>query len=188
MKSVGLAAILSAQLLFFGCATAPKQPPVVLTGDIMVDGPNAIEHGPPRDKVLWEYRTSAAAMRRGQFDIAKRYLDDALLTLGGIYGKDESARRARGYFHEEASKTFIGEPYERVMAYFYRGILYWMDGEPDNARACFRSAQLQDSDTEDKSYAADYVLLDYLDGLATANLSGDGSDAFNRAQKIAKSS
>ena len=43
---------------------------------------------------------------------------------------DKSARKARGYFHEESSKGFRGEPYERVMAYYYRGILYWMDGEP----------------------------------------------------------
>lgn len=182
MKLPGLVAVLSAGLFLSGCATE-RQPPVVLTGDIMVDGPNAIEHGPARDKVLWEYRTSAAAMRRGQFDLAKRYLDDALLALGGIYGKDESARHARSYFHEEASKTFIGEPYERVMAYYYRGILYWMDGEPDNARACFRSAQLEDSGTQDENFSADYAILDYLDGLASVKLGGDGSDAFQRAEK-----
>jgi len=69
------------------------------------------------------------------------------------------------------------------MAYYYRGILYWMDGEPDNARACFRSAQIQDADAENHEYAADYVLLDYLDGLASARLGGDGSDEFNRAIK-----
>src|SRR5512145_3524191 len=67
------------------------------------------------------------------------------------------------------------------MAYYYRGILYWMKGEPDNARACFRSAQLQDSDTVNHEYASDYVLLDYLDGLATRRLAGDGSDALKRA-------
>jgi hypothetical protein len=131
--------------------------------------------------VLWQYRTAAAAMHRGQFPCAKQLLDDALLTLGGIYGKDKSARQARGYFHEEARKTFIGEPYERVMAYYYRGILYWMDGEPDNARACFRSAQLQDTGTEDNKYSADFAILDYLDGLAVMKLGGDGSDAFQRA-------
>ena len=70
------------------------------------------------------------------------------------------------------------------MAYYYRGILYWMDGEPDNARACFRSAAIQDAATENHQYAADYVLLDYLDGLVTARLAGDGSDAFARAQGI----
>ncbi|HEU5122834.1 MAG TPA: hypothetical protein VFW05_02085 [Verrucomicrobiae bacterium] len=173
---------LGCALLLTGCATH-RQPPVVLTGDIMVDGPNAIEHGPPKDKVLWQDRTAAAAMRRGQFDLARRYLDDVLLTFGGIYGNNKSARQARGYFHEESKKTFIGEPYERVMAYYYRGILYWMEGEPDNARACFRSAQIEDAGTEDESYSADYAILDYLDGLATLKLGGDGSDAFRRAEK-----
>jgi hypothetical protein len=72
------------------------------------------------------------------------------------------------------------------MAYFYRGILYWMDGEPDNARACFRSAQLMDADNENKTYAADYASLDYLDGYATEKLGGDGSDAFKRAQTLSK--
>jgi hypothetical protein len=153
----------------------------------MVDGPNAIEHGPPRDKVLWEYRTAIAAMRQGKFDEAKRYLEDALTTVQGIYGPDANARKSRGYFHAESKKTFIGEPYERSMAYIFRGILYWMDGEPDNARACLRSAELEDSDTENREYAGDWVLPDYLDGLATTKLGGDGSDAFKRAHASSKS-
>src|ERR1039457_2083298 len=122
----------------------------------------------------------------GGSDLAKQNLDDALLTLGGIYGKDADAKKARGYFHGEARKTFIGEPYERSMAYIYRGILYWMDGEPDNARACFRSAEFEDSDTQNHEYAGDWVLPEYLDGLATTKLHGDGSDAFKRAQAVAK--
>ena len=56
------------------------------------------------------------------------------------------------------------------MAYYYRAILYWMDGEPDNARACFRTGQLLDSDAENKTYVGDYALLDYLDGLASVKL------------------
>jgi hypothetical protein len=102
--------------------------------------------------------------------------------LGGIYGKDADAKKARSYFHAEAKKTFIGEPYERSMAYIYRGILYWMDGEPDNARACFRSAEFEDSDAEQSKYAGDWVLPEYLDGLITAKLGGDGADAYKRAQ------
>jgi hypothetical protein len=125
-------------------------------------------------------------MRQGKFDVAKQNLDEALTTLQGIYGPDPNAKKARGYFHAEAKKTFIGEPYERSMAYVYRGILYWMDGQPDNARACFRSAELEDSDTENHAYAGDWVLPDYLDGLASTKLGGDGSDAFNRAEKSAK--
>ncbi|MBC8002647.1 MAG: hypothetical protein H7X97_08675, partial [Opitutaceae bacterium] len=130
----------------------------------------------------------ADAMRRGQYDLAKRYLDDAIASIEGIFaGADKDARKSRSYFRAESKKTFLGEPYERVMAYYYRGILYWIDGEPDNARACFRSAQLQDSDTENKAYSSDYVLLDYLDGLASVKLAGDGSDAYQRAMTNSKS-
>lgn len=185
MKSLWQPTLLAALLSVAGCATTTKQP-VALTGDIMADAPNAIANGPPRDRVLWQYRLAAAAMRQGKFDLAKQNLDDALLTLGGIYGKDKDAKKARSNFHAEAKKTFIGEPYERAMAYVYRGILYWMDGEPDNARACFRSAEFEDSDAQSHEYAGDWVLPEYLDGLATIKLQGDGSDAFKRAQANAK--
>jgi len=181
MKLLWQPTLLAAFLIVAGCATTAKHQ-VVLTGDIMVDAPNAIANGPPRDKVLWQYRLAVAAMRQGKYDVAKQNLDDALLTLGGIYGKDADAKKARSYFHAEAKKTFIGEPYERSMAYIYRGIIYWMDGEPDNARACFRSAEFEDSDAEQHQYAGDWVMPDYLDGFITTQLGGDGSDAFKRAQ------
>jgi hypothetical protein len=177
---------LAVSLLVAGCATTERTPPQRLTGNPAIDTPALLTNGPSRDKVLWQYRTAATAMHRGQFEEAKRLLDDAILTIGGIIGKDPEARKARGYFSPEARKTFIGEPYERVMAYYYRGILYWMDGEADNARACFRGALFEDSDAVDKKYAADYVLLDYLDGLASVKLSGDGSDALKRAQSAVR--
>ena len=164
MKSLWQPTLLAVFLIVAGCATTTKHQ-VALTGDIMVDAPNAIANGPPRDRVLWQYRLAAAAMRQGKFNVAKQNLDDALLTLGGIYGKDADAKKARSYFHAEAKKTFIGEPYERSMAYIYRGIIYWMDGEPDNARACFRSAEFEDSDAEQHQYAGDWVMPDYLDWL-----------------------
>src|ERR1039457_2109403 len=185
MKSLWQPTLLALLLTVAGCATTPKHQ-VVLTGNLMVDAPNAIANGPSRDRVLWEYRLAAAAMRQGKFDLAKQNLDDALLTLGGIFGKAAGAKKARGYFHAEAKKTFIGEPYQRSMAYIYRGLLYWMDGEPDNARACFRSAEFEDGDAENHEYAGDWVLPEYLDGLATTKLHGDGAAAFKRAQAIAK--
>ena len=145
-----------------------------------------VTEGPPRDKVLWQYRSAAAALRQGKFDVAKPLLDDAIRTLQSIYGKDAEARKSRSYFNKESRKNFIGEPYERAMAYFYRGVIYWRDGELDNARACFRSAEFEDSDTTDKAFAGDWVLFDYLDGFATAKLAGDGSDALKRARANAK--
>ncbi len=188
MRLCAFALDLSALLAVFafsGCATMPT-PKVAMTGDVLVDGPKMAAEGPPRDRVLWQYRTAAAAMRQGKFAEAKPLLDDALRTLQGIFGPDAEARKSRSVFSREARKTFIGEPYERSMAYIYRGVLYWMDGELDNARACFRSAQFEDSDTENKEYAGDWVLPDYLEALATAKLGGDGTDAFKRAQTSVK--
>ena len=180
------AALLLPLLLFIGgCRTAPT-PKLVMTGDVMVDGPNAIANGPPRDRVLWEYRTASAALRQGNFDVAKQYLDEALTSLQNIYGKDEEARKSRGYFEREARKTFLGEPYERSMAYIYRGMIYWRDGQVDNARACFRSAQFEDSDTQEKKYAGDWVLPDYLEGLANLKLGGDSVEPLKRAQANAR--
>lgn len=170
----------AAMLVFSaGCAT--------YSGDTAVrsgygSAASAAPQVPRRDLVLWSYRNAALAMRAGRFDQAKTELDDAIARLGGILGPNKDAASARRLFNEEARKMFIGEPYERVMAYFYRGILYWMDGEPDNARACFRTGQLLDSDAENKTYAGDWALLDYLDGLASVKLAADGSDAFARAQ------
>ena len=68
MKSLWQPTLLALLLTVAGCATTPKHQ-VVLTGDIMVDAPNAIANGPPRDRVLWEYRLALGAMRRGQFDL-----------------------------------------------------------------------------------------------------------------------
>lgn len=169
-----------------GCATAPTQGKFTPTGDPVKDGRALMERAPARDRVLWDYRTGLSALRRGQPDDARILFDEALARLQSIYGPDKSARQARGQFGAEAKKTFLGEPYERAMAYWYRGILYWQDGEPDNARACFRSAQFADSSTEGDGYAGDYTLLDYLDGLITVRLAGDGAEALARSRKSAR--
>ena len=162
-------------------------PQVVLTGDPLIDGNAQLAVALPKDRVLWEYRVAATALRRELWDEAKAKLDDALAQASANYGNVNSeAARSRRMFRNESDKPFIGEPYERVMANFYRGIVYWRDGEPDNARAMFRSGQLLDSDAEDKTYAGDWVLLDYLDGYASVKLGGDGSDALARARANAK--
>lgn len=71
MKSLWQPTLLAVLLAFAGCATTTRE--VALTGNVMVDGPNAIANGPPRDRVLWQYRTAAAAMRQGNYALAKQY-------------------------------------------------------------------------------------------------------------------
>jgi len=183
-RLVRLAVILPL-LALAGCATAPRTS-ILYTGDPVIDGNAQLAVARPQDRVMWNYRIAASALRAGNFDEAKARLDDAILNMGGIINHSADAARARGLFSGENVKLFIGEPYERVMAYYYRGLLYWRDGEPDNARACFRTGQFIDSDAETASYKSDYVLLDYLDGLASEKLAADGSDALKRARANAQ--
>ena len=168
-----------------GCYTAPR-PVVPYTGDPVVDGNANLAVAPEQDKALWEYRIAAAALRRGQTAEATAKLDDALARTAGALAPGAQAAKSRKLFGREETKPFAGEPYERIMGNYYRGLIYWRDGEPDNARALFRSGQFIDSDTENKTYSGDWVLLDYLDGLATRKLAGDGSDALARARANAQ--
>lgn len=184
--SASVGAVVSA--LLAGCATVDESPraadgrrsPVARTAADRRE--SAV---PERDRVLYAYRGAATALRLGKYDEAKARLDDAIARLGGIIANDADAARARSLFAAESTKTFLGEPYERVMAYYYRGLLYWRDGEPDNARACFRSGQVIDSGPEQEKYTSDFVLLDYLDGFASVKLQADGGDALARAQAVA---
>lgn len=171
----GLAALLIVLACLGGCA-APRAGRAVVTDDPKLYGIRE------EDRVLWQYRLALRSMRAGRDEEAKARFDDAIRLMGGIIADSEQARRARGLWASESDKLFIGEPYERAMAYFYRGILYWKDGEADNARACFRSAEFVDSEAEGAEHRGDYALFDYLDGYATAMLGGDGSDAHARAE------
>jgi hypothetical protein len=175
-----------ALLALTGCATLPERKEIRYTGDPIVDGNAERAAAPVQERALWDFRIAASALRVNNPEEAKLHLDDALPLIGGILANDADAKKARSLFGSESDKTFIGEPYERVMAYYYRGLLYWRDGQPDNARACYRSGQLIDSDSDTAEYKSDYVLLDYLDGLVSTKLSADGSDALARAQANAK--
>lgn len=125
-----------------------------------------------------------AALRAGDRDTAKRALDESIRQIEVIYGDSPQARRARSLFYSEGSKIFKGDPYERSMTYFYRGILYMHDGEWDNARACFRSALLHDSFAEDEQSVADWTLFHYLVGVCETQMRNTSAarDAFRRAE------
>ena len=50
------------------------------------------------------------------------------------------------------------------MAFYYRGILYLMEEDYENARASFKSGILQDTLAEQEEYAQDFALLEFLEG------------------------
>ncbi len=121
----------------------------------------------PRNQVLNDMRLGLAAMEMGQTALAEHLFDDALLNIETIYADRPEAAQARGLFAREAVKDFKGEPYERAMAYYYRGLLYMKAGDYDNARASFKGGFIQDSFAEEDQNRADFGLLQFLQGWAS---------------------
>ena len=115
-----------------------------------------------RDEVLGLMEVTSAALQAGFHDEAASAIDRALLEIERYYGLTEDALKARSLWYEEGSKAFKGEPYERAMAHYYRGMLDLRLGDLDNARASFASAVLQDAFAEEEQYQSDFALMIFL--------------------------
>lgn len=120
-----------------------------------------------RNQVLYLMRAGLASMDARDFTNAAAAFDEALTKIEMVYASNPAADKARSKFVKEAYKDYKGEGYERSMAYYYRGVLYLHEGDYDNARASFMSAQLQDQWAEDQQYASDFALMDLLSGWAS---------------------
>lgn len=132
--------------------------------------------GNQRDMVLHQMRAGQAAFAAGHYRVAEEQLDAALGAIEAVYADNEAAEKARSVWHAEKTKDFKGEPYERVMAYHYRGLLYLMAGDFDNAQASFKGAVLQDSFAATERFRSDVASQVWLEGWAR-RCQGAGSAA-----------
>ena len=178
-------------LIFSGCASTSPEVDEKEVAAYLADKPKeahplfrqVVAEG-ERSHVLHRLRAGLAAMELGHDELAAKTFDEALLTIETIYGGDEKAAKARGLFSAEDRKVFRGEPYERAMAYYYRGLLYLMKGDYENARASFKSGSLQDSLAEKEEFRQDFALLEFLEGWAS-QCNGDvdlASEAYTSAR------
>ncbi|RWU13046.1 hypothetical protein EGC76_02175 [Pseudidiomarina gelatinasegens] len=117
-----------------------------------------------RNEVLNRMEIGTAAFYQGDIDIARENFDAALEVIETVYADNESATKARSLWHEEGRKDFKGEPYERAMAYYYRGLIYLIDGVYDNARASFVSGLMQDAFAEEEQNRSDFAVMLLLAG------------------------
>lgn len=126
----------------------------------------AVCDGEKRNQVLDHMRAGLAAMTLGHDELAEQAFDVALLGIEQIYAETESAEKARSVWHAESVKDFKGEPFERVMAYYYRGLLYLRRGDWENAQASFKAGVLQDTFAEEERFRADVASMIWLEGWA----------------------
>ena len=180
-------------ILLTGCATTgPRIAPEAMNA-YLADKPPALHAGFRRaleegegNAVLNFDRVGVEALQVGEFASAAYAFDQSLLRIEAIYANNENAKKARSIWHNESRKDFKGEPYERAMAFCYRGLLYLKAADYQNARACFKSAQLQDAFAEDKQAQCDFALMYFLEGWAS-QCDGDqnlANEAFGEVKKL----
>lgn len=145
-----------------------------------------VANEPAANFVLNHLRASVIALELGLTDRSAQSMDIALNGITAIYAASEQAAKARSLWHAEGSKDFKGEPYERWMAFYYRGVLDMMAGDWDNARADFKAGLLQDAFAEEEQNRADVAALLFLQGWCS-QMVGDmvtAREAYAEAKKL----
>ncbi|MEL7238723.1 MAG: tetratricopeptide repeat protein, partial [Planctomycetota bacterium] len=104
--------------------------------------------------VLNNMRLGAAALAAGDLDTAERAYFQAYEALNAA-GVNNTARTAATVFLNERFKVWLGEPYERAMANFHLGLVYYLRGDFANARGAFENALFKLRRYADDDDAAD---------------------------------
>jgi len=182
MKFLTLASGLSLLLFFSGCGGSSQPKPRVEGSELqkkLMGKPREL-HGsyaklfmePKKNELLNLMELGLDAHQLGNDREAVKAFDQVLDNLEAFLSDDEAAKRARSLWEAEGQKEFKGEPYERCMAYFYRGLHYLKSNDFENARAVFKSGLIQDMYVEEDKYRNDFALLLFLEGYSSL-LNGD---------------
>jgi len=147
---------------------------------------SALYAGGEHDAVLNFEKLGLAAMEAGDFAIAEHAFDSAIDRIETIFANSKTAAAARSKWAAEGIKDVKGEPYERAMAYYYRGLLYLRAGDYDNAHAAFKGAEYQDTLSEAEQFQSDFAWMDYLQGWSSrcGQHGGDAAGEFSVAHQI----
>jgi tetratricopeptide (TPR) repeat protein len=160
MRLLRLAALATGCLAAMPAAAAPS----------WADLPNyqqKLQSEGDQNRVLNEMEIGTRQLWTNNLDAAAAAFTDAITQIETVYKNDPNAERARSLWLDEGSKSFKGEPYERAMTFYYRGLIYLRKGDYENARAAFREGQLQDAFAEDGQHQTDFGILLFLEAWAS---------------------
>jgi len=142
-----VASIFVAAIALTGGCAVPQHPMAVLeeSGYEDYEYGRAVDYfrqwrkAPDVDYVLQTLRLASAALAARQWDVAREAFEDATDIMDSFHTNTE-VQKWVALVTNELVKVFKGEPYERAMAHWYLGMLYYRAGEYDNAAACFRNS------------------------------------------------
>jgi tetratricopeptide (TPR) repeat protein len=138
-----------------------------------------------RNAVVNLSKLGLVALENGLLAEAEWSFDRAIREIETINSDNTAAEKSRTIYGMEAMKDFKGEPYERAMLFYYRGVIYLARGDYQNARAAFKSAELFDTMASTEAAQSDFALLQYLMGWSSMciNDPSKANEAFGLASK-----
>ena len=125
---------------------------------------------PDRNYVLNNLRLGEAALTAGDLETAERAYFRAYETLNAA-GVNNAARSAATVLFDEEVRIWLGEPYERAIANFQLGLVYYLRGDYANARGAFENALFKlrryadeedaesDYQEQESTFAVAYLML-----------------------------
>jgi tetratricopeptide (TPR) repeat protein len=148
---------------------------------------------PDRNYVLNNLRLGQAALAAGDLNTAEAAYYRAYETLNAA-GVNNPARTAATVLFNESVRIWLGEPYERAIANFQLGVVYYLQNDYANARGAFENALFKlrryadDQDQErnfreqESTFAVAYIML----GRSWQRLGREdlAADAFARAREL----
>ncbi len=121
----------------------------------------------------------------GQIEAARRHFRAAGRVMGNW--STSSGEAFAAIVGSESSKTWKGDPHEKVMNAFYTGLCYLWKGELDNARASFKAGIRADAESDEGDAQIDFALIYWLAGRMTrAQGMDDTEDFFKHAREARK--
>ena len=157
-----LAAGLWLLLPLTGCAPnrAQQQADRAVSDYLVGDYPSAVQRLEPlsaktnENFVLNNLRLGSAALANYDLDTAEAAFLRAYEVLNSV-GVNDGGRTLGAVLVSENIRIWRGEPYERAMANFYLGLVYYMRHDYNNARAAFENALFKLRDYGGDAGAAD---------------------------------
>jgi tetratricopeptide (TPR) repeat protein len=181
-SSIARLSVASCIALWLSCSL----PVAAQVSDALTKAMQRVTQSAPRDRVMYQLQAATLALDGGHVQTATSLFDEALASISAVYAQTEQAARARSLWYNEGSKDYKGEPYERVMAYYYRGVIDMIAGDYENARASFKSGLMQDALAEEEQHRADFALMLYLEGWCSLRLGAHAlaKEAFDEFAKL----
>ncbi len=117
-----------------------------------------------------------AALEVKRPDIAEKALDQANARVLQTYAADPAAAKAREQWAAQDVRDFRGEPYERAMGFYYRGLLYAYAGDFAAAGRSFLQSAVQEGIGEAEYFEPNFPLSLFLAAWASS-CAGDAAAA-----------